>query len=273
MLTMTNDLLITLQQCDHGSRSDGGLQEESLDLLWSIPEHARQQHTRAVSQRVVLIAQQRKELVRRLLVLQQPIRVLQAEIVLRVLGGGVERLAEDGDGFDGRTADVRVDFRVVLDDHEETSQGVRSDQLTVRSGEALEREDRRASVGEESRGRETIAQAGDGVIGCLLYAGWPAKGGVSLLEEFHGGSLSRCDTPTPWRHGLHRRLTIRVVTARCGPSTQPHYVTTVNYRTFGLLSSVSLFLPGHENPSTAPVSSFPFSHHVKPPCTQHNSDN
>lgn len=76
---------------------------------------------------MVLITQQRKELMRRLLVLQQAIRVLQAEIVLRVIGSGVERLAEDGDGFDGRTADVRVDFRIVLDDYEETSQGVRPD--------------------------------------------------------------------------------------------------------------------------------------------------
>jgi hypothetical protein len=24
----------------------------------------------------------------------------------------------------------------------------------------------------------------------LLYAGWPAKGGISLLEEFHGAGLS-----------------------------------------------------------------------------------
>jgi len=212
MLTMTNDLLITLQKRDHGSRSDGSLQEERLDLLRPIPEHARQEHTRAISQRVVLVAQQRKKLVRRLLVLKQPIRVLQAEVVrlvLRVIGRigrGVERrLAEDGDGFDGRTADVRVDFRVVLDDHEETSQGVRPDQLLVRSGEALEGEDRCASVGEESRGRETIAQAGDGVFGCLLYASWPAKGSVSLLEEFHGG-LYRAATPRRC-HWLTRRLT------------------------------------------------------------------
>jgi hypothetical protein len=64
----------------------------------------------------------------RLLVLQQPVRVLQAEIVLRVIGSGVEGLAEDGDGFDGHTADVRVNFRVALDDYEETLQSVLSDE-------------------------------------------------------------------------------------------------------------------------------------------------
>jgi hypothetical protein len=187
---MADDLLFALQKCDHRSGSDGSLQKVRLHRLRPILQDADQQNARAVAQRVVPIAQQRKKLVRRLLVLQEPVRVLQAEIALRVRGGGVGGVAEDGDGVDGREADIRVDVGVILDDYEETWKSVCSDELLVVLGEALERKDCCASVGEESRGRETVAQAGDGICRGLLYAGRTTKGGVSLLEELHRGTVA-----------------------------------------------------------------------------------
>jgi len=65
---------------------------------------------------MVLIAQQRKKFMRYLLVFQQFVSVLQAEIALRVRV--IDRVAEDDDGFDGRPADIWVDVRVILDDPE-----------------------------------------------------------------------------------------------------------------------------------------------------------
>lgn len=111
--------------------------------------------------------------------------MFQAEISLGVRRRRVQRVAEDGYRLDSRTADFRVDVRVTLDNPEETREGMNSNQLLVIPGEALQREHRCASVTEKGRGGETIANSGDGVGGCLLYPRWPAKSGVSLLEELH----------------------------------------------------------------------------------------
>ena len=97
---------------------------------------------------MVLIAQQRKKFMRRLLVFQQLVSVVQAEIALGVRG--IDRVAEDDDGFNSRPADIWVDVRVNLDDPEKTLQRVNANYLLVSSGEALQRKDCSASVGEES---------------------------------------------------------------------------------------------------------------------------
>jgi hypothetical protein len=71
---------------------------------------------------MVLIAQQRKKFMRRLLIFQQLVSVVQAEIALRVRG--IDRVAEDDDGFNSRPTDIWVDVRVVLDDHEKILKSV-----------------------------------------------------------------------------------------------------------------------------------------------------
>jgi hypothetical protein len=71
---------------------------------------------------MVLVAQQRKKLMRRLLILQQLVCVLQAEIALRVRV--IDRVAEDDDCFNSRPADIGVNVRIVLDDHEKALESV-----------------------------------------------------------------------------------------------------------------------------------------------------
>jgi hypothetical protein len=67
---------------------------------------------------MVLIAQQRKKFMRCLLILQQRVCVLQTEIALRVRG--VDRVAKDGDGFNGCPANIWINVRIVLDNPKET---------------------------------------------------------------------------------------------------------------------------------------------------------